>query len=186
MSAMSVASKGLKVISGGQTGAERAALDAALAQGLSIGGWCTRDRWAEDGAIPDHYPLAQTRTEDLHVRTMRNVECSSATLLLTRGSLMGACRLSADTARSVCRPLLVVDLEAQSEDPVDTIVGWLKQVRPAVLNVSGPRESNAPGIYEQALCLLNIALDLSSDAQDEAPAFHAAHEPSYSSFSATA
>lgn len=154
---------GFKIISGGQTGVERAALDAALALNLKAGGWCCKDRWAEDGPIPDRYPLSETRNENPHIRTMRNVECSSATLLLTRGPLMGSCRLASETARSVCRPLLVIDLAGQDDDPVDAIVAWLDQVRPKVLNVSGPKESSAPGIQEQAQCLFNIVFELTSE-----------------------
>jgi hypothetical protein len=144
----------MKVVSGGQTGVDRAALDAALDVGFEIGGWCPRDRWAEDGRIPEHYPLIETRSNDVHVRTQRNVECSSATLVLSRGSPMGGTRYTVEIAESMRRPLLVVDVSKGDRDPVQDIVLWLEQVKPAVLNVAGPRESGAPGVTEQATRIL--------------------------------
>ena len=150
----------MKIVSGGQAGVDRAALDVAIERGLDIGGWCPRGRWAEDGPIPDRYPLSETRAKDAHVRTQRNVECSSATLVLTRGAPMGGTRLTVEVAESMCRPLLVVDLLAHTEDPVDAIVDWLVDVKPAVLNVAGPRESGAPGIAEQTRTLLRLAFEL--------------------------
>ncbi len=159
----------MKIVSGGQTGVDRAALDVALDLGLELGGWCPKNRWAEDGPIPHHYPLNETRSEDVHVRTQRNVESSSATLVLTRGAPMGGTRLTCEIAQSMRRPLLVVDLnETDDEDPVDTIVIWLKRVHPRVLNVAGPRESGAPGITEQAKTLLRLAFELvQGDLHDE-------------------
>jgi hypothetical protein len=158
----------MKVISGGQTGVDRAALDAALELGMPIGGWCPKNRWAEDGPIPSAYPLYETRSEDVAVRTQRNVECSTATLVLTRGSPMGGTRLTCEIANSMRRPLLVVDLTDPFDDPVDTIVDWLKKEQPRVLNVAGPRESGAPGITEQTRTLLRLVFELAQgDLQQE-------------------
>ncbi len=148
----------LKIVSGGQTGVDRAALDVGLAEGLEIGGWCPRGRWAEDGPIPRHYPLWETRSEQIHVRTQRNVECSTATLVLTRGVPMGGTRLTVEYAESMRRPLLVVDLGID-DDHVGRIVRWLENVKPRVLNVAGPRESGAPGIGEQTAEFLSEVLD---------------------------
>jgi hypothetical protein len=153
----------MKVISGGQAGVDRAALDAALEVGLAIGGWCPRNRWAEDGPIPHRYPLYETRSEDVAVRTQRNVECSTATLVLTRGAPMGGTRLTCEIARSMRRPLLIVDLTDRDEDPADTIIAWLRKEKPRVLNVAGPRESGAPGIAEQTKTLLRLAFELMQD-----------------------
>src|SRR5688572_7759255 len=154
----------MKIVSGGQTGVDRAALDAAMELGLEVGGWCPKNRWAEDGPIPRHYPLYETRTEDVAVRTQRNVETSSATLVLTRGAPMGGTRLTCEIARSMRRPLLIIDLgNLRDKDPVDQIVEWVRRVRPSVLNVAGPRESGAPGITEQAKTLLRLAFELAQD-----------------------
>ncbi len=157
----------MKIVSGGQTGVDRAALDVALALGWEAGGWCPKNRWAEDGPIPRHYPLNETRSDDVHVRTQRNVECSTATLVLTRGAPMGGTRLTCEIARSIRRPLLVVDLADPDEDPVDEIVLWLARVKPRVLNVAGPRESGAPGITEQTKTLLKLAFELVQDSLQE-------------------
>ena len=157
----------MKIISGGQTGVDRAALDAALEVGFEIGGWCPKNRWAEDGPIPHSYPLHETRTDDVAVRTQRNVECSSGTLVLTRGSPMGGTRLTCELAQSMRRPLLVVDLSDPEEDPVDLIVDWVRRERPRILNVAGPRESGAPGVYEQAKTLLRLAFELMQDGYDD-------------------
>ncbi len=143
----------MKIVSGGQTGVDRAALDVGMALGLEVGGWCPRGRWAEDGPIPPQYPLTETRSQNVHCRTQRNVETSTATLVVTRGAPMGGTRLTVEHAESIRRPLLVVDL-ACSPDPVEDIVSWLHRVRPGVLNVAGPRESGAPGIGAQTAKLL--------------------------------
>lgn len=145
--------QGMKIVSGGQTGVDRAALDVGMALGFEVGGWCPRGRWAEDGPIPVQYPLQETRSENVHCRTQRNVETSSATLVFTRGAPMGGTRLTVEHAESVRRPLLVVDLTL-GLDPVDEIVAWVERVRPKVLNVAGPRESGAPGIQRQTADLL--------------------------------
>lgn len=148
----------MKIVSGGQTGVDRAALDVARAFGLEVGGWCPRDRWAEDGRIPDEYPLIETRSRDINVRTQRNVECSTATLVLTRGSPMGGTRFTVEFASALCRPVLVVDLADKRMDPVQSICRWLEEVQPQVLNVAGPRESGAPGITRQAARILEQTL----------------------------
>lgn len=150
---------GIKIISGGQTGVDRAALDVALNMGIPVGGWCPRGRWAEDGPIPERYPLVETRSRDVNVRTQRNVECSTATLVLTRGSPMGGTRFTVEFAQTLRRPLLVVDLSQDGSDPVDQIAHWIEEVRPAVLNVAGPRESGAPGISQQAAQVLSAVLE---------------------------
>jgi hypothetical protein len=149
----------IKIISGGQTGVDRAALDVALELGIPVGGWCPRGRWAEDGPIPERYPLVETRSRDVNVRTQRNVECSTATLVLTRGSPMGGTRFTVEFAQTLRRPLLVVDLSQNADDPVDQIAQWIERVRPAVLNIAGPRESGAPGISEQAAQVLAAVLE---------------------------
>lgn len=149
---------GFKIVSGGQTGVDRAALDVGLALGLDVGGWCPRDRWAEDGRIPDHYPLTEVRSRDVHARTHRNVETSTASLVITRGAPMGGVRLTVEYARSIRRPLLVVDTTLWL-DPVDEIVDWLDRVQPRVLNVAGPKESGAPGIGRQTAAILSRVLE---------------------------
>src|SRR5437773_12578103 len=105
----------MKVISGGQTGVDRAALDAAQELGLDCGGWCPRGRRAEDGRIPDRYPLRETASSDYPPRTAANVRDADATLVLTLGR--GNSRGTALTRRLVeeqRKPVLEVDLAAAS------------------------------------------------------------------------
>ena len=84
-----------KIISGGQTGVDRGALDAALAAGFSCGGWCPQGKRAEDGKIPDRYPLEETRSAHYLDRTHRNVEDSDGTLIIARVPLLGGTRATA-------------------------------------------------------------------------------------------
>ncbi len=137
-----------RVVAGGQTGVDRAALDAARERGLPIGGWCPRGRRAEDGAIPDHYPLKETDSAEYAVRTEANVRDSDGTLILTRGEPDGGTALTAALARRLGRPLCVVDLEGPA--PMAPVQAWLARHRIRVLNVAGPRESRQPGIQAQA------------------------------------
>ena len=140
------------VISGGQTGVDRAALDAAMALGISIGGWCPAGRRAEDGAIPQQYPLRETESTDYAVRTEWNVRDSDATLILCRGAPAGGTALTAQLARRLGRPLLVRDLD--SEPDTGEMALWLRSNRVRVLNCAGPRESGAPGVGRAARALL--------------------------------
>ena len=143
----------MKVISGGQTGVDRAALDAAMAAGLPVGGWCPRGRRAEDGPIPDRYPLRETPTAEYANRTEWNVRDSDGTLILTEGPFTGGTLATAELARDrFRRPLLVLDFEAQP-DP-GAVLPWLRAHDIQVLNVAGPRESHCPGIHARAIELL--------------------------------
>lgn len=138
----------LKILSGGQTGVDRAALDAARALGLPCGGWCPRDRRAEDGPIAAIYPLVETPSTDYAQRTRWNVRDSDGTLVLTRGPVEGGTAFTVAVARRRRRPLLVVDLATES-DPVEAD-RWVREAGIRVLNVAGPRESQRPGIGAEA------------------------------------
>ena len=138
----------LKIISGGQTGVDRAGLDVALDLGLAVGGWCPKGRRAEDGRIPEHYPLMETPEADYDPRTRRNVEDSDGTLILNLGALDGGTALTASHARQIGTPCLIVALEEGIEPA--TFRDWLAAHHIQVLNVAGPRESKRPGVYEAA------------------------------------
>lgn len=143
------------LISGGQTGVDRAALDFAMERGLEHGGWCPAGRLAEDGPISTNYQLTETGTSDYAVRTEQNVLDSDATLVLFHSSISGGTKLTTSFAKRHSRPILTADLAAiDLNDEIDRCKLWLNDIRPNRLNIAGPRESNAPGIYDQTLAFL--------------------------------
>ncbi len=145
-----------KIISGGQTGVDRAALDVALELGWPCGGWCPRGRRAEDGVLADRYPLVETPAPEYRQRTEWNVRDADGTLVLTRGLPRGGTRLTTRFAALLSKPCLVLDLnEMQSPSAV---LEWAKAGGVKILNVAGPRESDNPGIYNQARMFLRDVL----------------------------
>lgn len=146
-----------RIVSGGQTGVDRAALDVALDWGMAIGGWCPQGRRAEDGRIPDRYSLEETRSSQYAVRTRKNVEDSDGTLILTDGDPVGGTALTVAAAEELGRPLLVLDL-AMQPDP-QAAAEWLRLHTIRVLNVAGPRESTSPGIGQRAAYFLTSLLE---------------------------
>ena len=146
----------LRVISGGQTGVDRAALDAALARGGAVGGWCPAGRWAEDGPVPARYPLVETASANPAERTRLNVRDSDATLVVVRGGVEGGTALTVEIARALGRPLWIAPPRPEA---VGGAVAWLAASGAAVLNVAGPRESEAPGVYAAALAFVGAVLD---------------------------
>jgi hypothetical protein len=146
-----------KVITGGQSGVDRAALDAALDQGLACGGWCPAGRWAEDGPIAEHYPLRETPDSAPEIRTRRNVEDADGTLVVVDGSWDEGTRLTESAATALGKPLHVVDLAATApQEALSRIAAWIDGEGLGVLNIAGPRESNAPGIYRRAHGLFTV------------------------------
>ena len=141
-----------RIVSGGQTGVDRAALDAAQLLNIACGGWCPRGRRAEDGVIPERYPLRETPEEACAQRTEWNVRDSDGTLIICPGKPAGGAAFTIETARHMGRPLLIMDpgLGSDTKD----FSGWLDGQSIRILNVAGPRESQSPGIYRLALELL--------------------------------
>lgn len=142
-----------KVVSGGQTGVDQGALDAAIAVDIPHGGWCPAGRLAENGRIPDRFQLDEHVSAYYPDRTEQNVIDSDATLILYRRSISGGTALTRRICRRENKPFLSVAID----DPVNAneqIVSWLGLVRPQVLNIAGPRESNSIGIQEQTRSLM--------------------------------
>ena len=133
-----------KIVSGGQTGVDRAALDAAIALGIAHGGWCPRGRLAEDGRIRRRYRLKETPSAIYAQRTEWNLRDSDGTLIINRGPLDGGTWYTAQLAARYRKPLLILQLERRI-DPA-RVRAWLRRNRIGILNVAGPRESKRPGI----------------------------------------
>ena len=146
-----------KIVSGGQTGVDRAALDVALELELPCGGWCPKGRRAEDGRISDRYPMEEASSPDYRVRTELNVQDSDGTLILARGRLAGGTLLTLKLARRFHKPYFVVDL-VQGGD-VTSVREWGQTEKIGILNVAGPREGEAPGIHAQASSFLREVLE---------------------------
>ena len=151
-----------KVVSGGQTGVDRAALDVALELSIPCGGWCPKGRRAEDGSIPAKYPLQESPTTNYAERTALNVKESDGTLILSRGSLRGGTALTKTFAERYQRPCLVVDLQNATTPQISD---WLLVNSIRVLNVAGPRESSQPGITRQTVAFLRMLFEDANPAR---------------------
>lgn len=136
------------IVSGGQTGVDRGALDAAMALGIEHGGWCPMNRMSEDGSIPSRYDLTELSGADYARRTEQNVIDSDATLVLYEGPLIGGTRLTVKFAKEHARPCLTQPLGRRFDS--DRVRKWLAETKPLRLNIAGPRESKYPGIGERA------------------------------------
>ena len=148
-----------KIISGGQTGADRAALDVAVELGIPHGGYVPQGRRAEDGPIDARYNVTELPDESYDARTEANVQAADATLLVSIGPLSGGSALTLRLARKHHKPILHVDRGTGTrEQAVTTIREWLEDQRPGVLNVAGPPESTTPEIYTEVKELLRTVL----------------------------
>ena len=154
-----------RIVSGGQTGVDRAALDVALALGIACGGWCPKGRRAEDGVIAATYPLIETEGRSYRQRTRLNVQDSDATLILNRGKLQGGTAYTQQLAQKMDKPCWVVQLDAPA-DP-EKVMTWLRAHNVQTLNVAGPRESNCPGIHAAAFDVLRSWLSIYKDDGSE-------------------
>ena len=150
----------LKIVSGGQTGVDRAALDWALANGAACGGWCPLGRLVEDGIIDLRYPLRETPENDPAQRTEWNVRDSDGTLIVSLAKrLVGGTRLTEVLAERLAKPHLVLaktdgDLSAQ----VEALRRFIAENGIQVLNIAGPRASGEPSVGEYVRSLLNATI----------------------------
>jgi len=168
-----------KIISGGQTGADRAGLDASLTAGVAHGGWCPRGRLAEDGPIPDQYELIESESPWYATRTEWNVRDSDATLVFSFGPARGGTGATIGYAKRLHRPWLHLMLENLTDQQAEErIMDWLKNMpkqkslkldsefqsknknhQNLTLNIAGSRASSSPliygRVYEIVLGLLN-------------------------------
>jgi hypothetical protein len=161
-----------KIVSGGQTGVDRAALDTAIALGIPHGGWCPRGRLAEDGTIPARYHLTENSSPEYAARTEQNVRASDGTLVLSVGEPTDGTALTCRLARRHAKPLLVVDLACPPEP--EKVWSWIVTSEIGVLNVAGPRESTHPGVHRRAAAYLKTVLAVGMGAKRRPRSDHAA------------
>jgi hypothetical protein len=149
-----------KIVSGGQTGVDRAALEL----GLPCGGWCPRGRRAEDGPIDPRYPLQETPLQGYPQRTEWNVRDSDGTLLILMGCVADrGTALTGELAERYRRPCFGANLwslfpPADLADLASRVYGWARDHGIRVLNVAGPRESSCTGAHERAREFLRLVL----------------------------
>lgn len=156
-----------KIVSGGQTGSDRAGLDWAIAQGIAHGGWCPQGRLASDGVLPAHYRLQETESAGYRQRTKRNVQDSDGTLIVNRGELTGGTLLTQQLARKLGKPCHVVAAEnGKSNAAAMTVLQWLADHHIRVLNIAGPRESKQAGIYAETLQILDSIQTFHDETQN--------------------
>ena len=149
-----------KIISGGQTGADRAALDFAFENGIACGGWCPKGRLAEDGPIAASYPLLETESADPAERTRMNVEIADATLIFSPAA--GEPSTGTDLTLQICqdsgKPHVVLAAFPNLETDAALAIAFLRSHVPRSLNVAGKRESQLPGIYAYVRAVLALAM----------------------------
>lgn len=150
------------IVSGGQTGVDRAALDAAVECRLPIAGWCPKGRRSEQGPIPPQYDLKETAARSYSVRTEWNVRDSDGTLVIVMDKVTSGTKLTVGLARKAAKPLQIVKLrpdesgslfrdENSLTEQIDSVVDWIYQHRIRVLNVAGPRGSSHKDVYADAM-----------------------------------
>jgi predicted Rossmann fold nucleotide-binding protein DprA/Smf involved in DNA uptake len=148
-----------KIISGGQTGADQAALDVAIELGIPHGGWIGKGRKTEAGRLDEKYQLKEMPTSEYPKRTEQNVIDSDGTLIITKGELTGGTQYTAKMALKHNKPWMHVDANKVSvEGAVQIIRAWISGNGVEVLNVAGPRASEDPRIYSTARSLIRAVL----------------------------
>jgi len=150
--------KKFKIISGGQTGVDRAALDVALEFNIPCGGWCPRGRRAEDGTIDLKYPLQEIDSYEYAVRTELNVKNSDGTLIFAWGQPKSGTLLTLKLAKSYQKPHFIVDMKQNLS--ANAVVLWIKRNNIKVLNIAGPRQSFGSFVYKDAYNFMKEILRL--------------------------
>ena len=151
----------MKIISGGQTGVDRAALDVALKYGIKCGGWCPAGRLDELGRIPDRYPLQELESGGSTERTLRNVKNSDGTVIIYTGKLSGGTEQAARFCVEQLRPHQLIDASKISEgDAAKLICDFVRKNAITVLNMAGPRQSEWAEGYDYTYRALSGFLKL--------------------------
>ena len=146
-----------KIISGGQTGVDRAALDFAIANGVGHGGYCPRGRRAEDGIIPERYKLQTTKSEQYIKRTHKNIDESDGTLILYKGKIIGGTLATMAYSKRTNTPLFEINLLDYARMTRESFTDWIIDNKIASINIAGPRQSETK-IYREAITCLEYLL----------------------------
>jgi len=150
-----------KIVSGGQTGADQAALDVAIKFAIPHGGWISKGRKTENGPLPDQYRLKEMPAVSYYKRTEQNVLDSDATLIISHGKLTGGSYYTRRMAKHYHRPWLHIDLDkVNSFEAAKKINSWILKNNIEKLNVAGPRASEDPKIYQAAFDLIQTTFYL--------------------------
>lgn len=156
-----------KIISGGQTGVDRSALDFALKYKIDCGGWCPKGRKAEDGNIPENYPLQETSTRKSAKRTELNVKDSDGTLIIScRNELIEGTKLTEEYCVKMNKPYIIFDISHTKVVMKNRYEKWLKDYEVKVLNVAGCKESECEGIYEKTIEILEFIFGFVEEDKD--------------------
>jgi len=140
-----------KIISGGQTGVDRAAIDAALKRGIECGGWCPAGRLDEFGKIPEHYPLKEMERGSFSERTLQNVKDSDGTVIIFRGELRGGTKQTTEFCESEKRPYQLIDADRVAVNEASKLISkFVRENGVRILNVAGPRASEWAEGYDYA------------------------------------
>ena len=146
----------VKIISGGQTGVDRAALDVALKHGLECGGWCPAGRLDEFGRIPDQYPVQELESGEFTERTLQNVKDSDGTVIIYPGKLGGGTKQTVRFCQELREPHALIDASQISpENGAELISDFICKHKIEILNVAGPRQSEWPEGYDYAFRALD-------------------------------
>lgn len=148
-----------KIISGGQTGVDRAALDFAIRHNIPYGGWLPKGRITEEGPLDEKYQLQEMPTGDYSKRTEKNVLDSDGTLIVSHGKLTGGSALTEYLAETHHKPCIHIDLTVLSiRESAFVVNKWVQRNQIRVLNVAGPRARKDPEIYQATIDLLEAVL----------------------------
>ena len=129
----------IKIISGGQTGVDRASLDAAIELDIKHGGFCPKGRCSEDGIIPSKYVMSETETDDYSERTLKNVQLSDGTLIFHKGEIMGGTALTKEFCFLEKKAVLTVNILDEFAVIRLNFSTWLEKNTISILNIAGPR-----------------------------------------------
>jgi hypothetical protein len=151
----------VKIVSGGQTGVDRAALDVALKHEIECGGWCPAGRLDEFGRIPDRYPVQELHAGGFTERTLQNVKDSDGTVVIYADELVGGTNQTVRFCVDLKRPHQLIDASKLSaEGAAKLIIDFVRENKIGILNIAGPRQSEWPQGYDYASRALNAFLKL--------------------------